>query len=438
MAFLFREPRETDIDTLYELSKTGYYINLPKDREAIERKIEQSQDCFDAVRESPECPDEAFADRDRHVYLFVLEDTSSGKVVGTSQVRGGMGNPEHPNLSFQLLRVHKRSEILRRVGREFHAIIAEQWRYEIKHLYAVLFADSLSPTELGGMVMHPDARGAGLGKLLSYARLHFMRGRSRWFTDRILAEMQADIDAFNDGNAFWREVARPYMSLPYDQADLLSVYDEVRVFMYELLPRFLNLSMMSDAVLGCISGVGPYTKGAEKMLRDIGFVDVHRIDPFDGGAHLETRLSEITAIPGTPAPASVGDGAKTESLVSFHGEGGFRCLKTMADITPDGLALVDSETLDLIGAGPGDHVRVSPLRFRPAPPQKRGEGVPEIDLHEYYRRVAADETGATEGGRWLRAMRPISLATGVQELLDGIVEQLAEHEDRMRNPATGD
>jgi len=425
--FHIRPAAEADLPSLLALAHTGNYINLPPFPQRLEQIVAMSQASFQAATAS-DTPYEGH-DRSQDRYLFVVDD-GHGRCVGTSSIRGGMGNSGHPNLSFQLLRVIRRSEVLRKDDEVSGAPIVGG---SAEHIYAVLFQDPFSPTELGGNVLHPDLRSQGIGKLLSYARFHYLRDHSQWFSDRLLAEMMAPIEPYNDGNPFWRQVARPFIGLSYQNADRLSTHDAQREFMYELLPRIVNLSLLSREVLDSIGGVGPYTKSAEGMLRAIGFEDSHRIDPFDAGPHLETRLSKIDAIDGAPHRVKVEERTPqtmVDCILSHEtGTQPFHAVRAKVGIDAETVTL-DETAARTLSTADGDTIRVSRLDFDPAPLRKKGLGMPVIDLKSESERVRAENHPSMP----LAAMNVMDFAEIIERELDLIRNEL-NSEARLATPA---
>jgi hypothetical protein len=207
-----------------------------------------------------------------------------------------MGDAENPNLSFQLVKVTRRSSDLTPDPSETDEPDDERPLIagHVEHVIARLFSDRSSPTELGGLLLPPERRGGGLGKMLSWIRFHYIAAKRDWFAGRLLAEMMAPIDPYNDGNYFWRHVTRKFISLRYDDADRLST--RKREFMYTLLPHTVNLSLLPDVVLDSLGQVNRVTEPAKRLLEEIGFRFVHRIDPFDAGPHLEAFTEAVSVI----------------------------------------------------------------------------------------------------------------------------------------------
>ena len=288
-----RQAQEKDIPRLLELARTVNFINLPPFEEVITRMVERSSRSFAASLASDE-PPEGDRRSDRQ-YIFVLADSRDDLCLGTSSLRAGMGDAEHPNLSFQLVKVMRRSADLLPI---LHASeddrLSSLVSGRVEHILARLFRDTSSPTELGGLLLPPELRGGGLGKLLSWTRFHFVAMRPKWFSDRLLAEMMPPVDPYNDGNVFWRCLVKKFINLSYDDADRLSTVR--REFMYSLLPQTVNLSLLPDAVLDQLGRVNRITEPAKRLLEELGFRYVHRIDPFDAGPHLEADRDSISVI----------------------------------------------------------------------------------------------------------------------------------------------
>ena len=97
--------------------------------------------------------------------------------------------------------------------------------------------------------------------------------------------MMAPISA--DGrNVFWEHFGRRFINLSYVEADRFCQYS--REFMTSLLPHEdMYLTLLPPEARQGIAQVGKDTVPARKMLEALGFKYCGRIDPFDGGPHLE-------------------------------------------------------------------------------------------------------------------------------------------------------
>ncbi len=369
--FFVRPVEMRDLDRLIEYAHTVHFINLPPHKATIEHKIDRATASFARVA-AGDVPKTA-GDRRAGLFFFVLEDATTGECAGTSSVTAGMGGHDHPNLSFQLVRARRGSVVL-----DEHTGAATG---ELEHTIACLFQDRASPSELGAILVPSTLRGGGYGKLMSWIRLHFIGLYPEFFATRILAEMMAPIDKYNDGNVFWRMVARRFINLPYDRADRLST--RTREFMYRLLPNRFNLSLLPDEVLASIGGVNKLTKPAERMLKDIGFRFTHRIDPFDAGPHYEANRDEIAVVRATHR-AKLIDVLDTESandqryIVSHWPAGGsFRAINTPAIVDGDGVK-ISQEACSVLRAERGSELGITPMSIRPA--VAADEPLPEVEM----------------------------------------------------------
>ena len=103
-----------------------------------------------------------------------------------------------------------------------------------------------------------------------------------------------------------------------------------------------------------------------RLLAQIGFRAVSRIDPFDGGPHWEARLDEITLVRAhragrlSPAPLA-GEGA--DALVAIEPREGpdrFRAVRCPVRRAADGFRL-PAAARRLLGAKPGDRLDLVPF-----------------------------------------------------------------------------
>jgi len=85
--FLMRNVVLTDLEDLFELSGKVLFINLPHDKNIIEKKIKKSLKSFSNPSNNLE----------DNYYIFVLEDTSKNKVVGVSMIHAQHGTETEPH-----------------------------------------------------------------------------------------------------------------------------------------------------------------------------------------------------------------------------------------------------------------------------------------------------------------------------------------------------
>lgn len=414
-----RQAKPSDVPALLDMARTGNFINLPPYRDRLEEMVGISDASFKRVESLRDPPPDH--DRTHDNYMFVVE-APTGECLGTSAIRGGMIARDHPNLSYQLIKLVRESALLSKSvhghERPEDATSRTIVSGRMEHVYAYLFQDTGYPTELGGNVLRHDTRGQGLGKLASYARFHYLRAHAPWFSDRLLAEMMAPVDGYNDGTPFWRHVIRKYINMTYDDADRLSTQADKREFMYELLPKFVNLSLLDDIVLDSIGRISDATRPAAEMLHDIGFRETNRIDPFDAGPHLEMRLSELRALACERRECVTGcdprSATTVDALVSVENEEhGFVAIRTRAEVVLGAPVRLTDEAAEALGVSAGDAVMVSLLKF--SPDRRPRDPMPKINLRDELKKRREQLTG-----RRLAALPFADVAAIVQERVEEI------------------
>lgn len=343
--FLMRRAKAEDVSTLLKLAKMVHFINLPADKDIISDKANWSRQCFlKAARDEKPLPAAAgkrgaAGSNGKHaaragaastsdatglasavtrsdLFMFVLEDTESKGVLGTSQIISQMGGPGHPNVSFRLSRKEKFSKSLQ-VG--------------ATHTVARLVLDESGPTEIGGLILQPSYRGhkARLGRFLSLVRFHFVGLHPELFSDRIIAEMMGPLTP--DGrNTLWEYLGRRFINLTYPEADSFCQYS--KEFMISLLPHEeIYLTLLPPEARSVIAEVGPETLPARKMLEKLGFAYRDHIDVFDGGPMLECATRDISIVRQTSRrvlgePIEAEDANELVMVSHLDDDGDFRCV----------------------------------------------------------------------------------------------------------------
>jgi len=361
---IIRRAKIEDVDTLLKLSKMVHFINLPPDREIITEKILRSRDCFKHVARGEPLDDDPKPARggagngpggglkktlsETKLFMFTLEDTETGAVLGSSQLVSSMGGPGNPNVSFKL------------TERSFYS---ESLHTGVTHKVATLNLDESSPTEIGGLILQPAYRAhkARLGRLLSFVRFHFMGVYREHFADHVLAEMMAPISDSGD-NEFWDAFGRRFINLSYDEADRFCQYS--REFMFTLLPRDdIYLTLLPAKARRGVGQVGKDTAPARRMLEKLGFRYEGVIDPFDGGPHLHASTDDIPLVRATRR-VTLGKAAAPSAckglaiLSSLDTEGSYLAVQSPL-VERSGRVSIPKDTMAALGVGEGDEVALT-------------------------------------------------------------------------------
>lgn len=271
MNFRLRSSKIEDLADLYELSQLVTFINLPPDQKIIKEKLKNSERSFLS-------PSKDFW---RDYYIFVLEDITKKKVIGASMIHAQHGTEDEPHFYLKVGKEQKYSESI---------------NTGFIHGTLKLGIDTNGPTEIGGLVLHPDYRGNSLklGKQLSYVRFLYIGMYPKRFKEIIHSELMPPLD--EDGNSpLWEAIGRRFLNMDYQAADVLSRKN--KEFILSLYPSdTIYETLLPVDARHAIGKVGKETEPVKKMLQSIGFKYSHEVDPFDGGPHYRAKKNNITLI----------------------------------------------------------------------------------------------------------------------------------------------
>lgn len=317
-------------------------VNLPDQREGVQEILALSQKSFTQAIEDPK----------RRQYVFVLVDREKNQIIGTSMVFGQLGRKDAPYIYLDVIDEERYSGTLDKHFK--HTVLSIGYSYD-------------GPTEIGGLVLHPDYRRVPerLGTFLSYVRFLFLKMHRDWFRDEVLAELLPPLE--KDGTShLWDALGRHFTDLTYAQADKLSRMN--KEFIRGLFPEgTIYASLLPKQAQDVIGKVGAQTRGVEKLLRRIGFRYAERVDPFDGGPHFTAMTDEITLVKETrrfrvESLAGPADKKKRGLVALEFGEAPwFRAvLAPFALLSNEGCS-IDRTAAQALGAGIGDSVWILPL-----------------------------------------------------------------------------
>jgi arginine N-succinyltransferase len=270
MSFTVREVSTTDLDALWELfgfAHTGM-TSLKVDREQLADRIEQAHFAFRRTTEKAEGAP----------YVFVMEETGSQRLIGTSCIFSKTGGFE-PFYAYRVVRQTQHSELLG-LTREIRSL----------HLLKI----HNGPTELGGLFLLPQCRGSGAGKLLSLSRFMYMASHMKRFAKETIAELRGYLDE-NEESPFWNAIGSHFFPVDYPRADALSTID--KQFIEDLMPQYpIYLELLPQQAIEVIGRVHHQAKPAYQLLIHQGFDQRDLIDIFDGGAVLHCETKNIQAV----------------------------------------------------------------------------------------------------------------------------------------------
>lgn len=336
MSFLLRSVKASDLDSLMRLTSQFVLLNLPHSKDALREKIRCSEESF-----SGQLPKEAGAE-----YLFVVEDTETGEVVGSSLIMAKHGTEESPHHSFKIERRNHYSESL-----------------GIGFTQPVLILKSVTdgPSEIGGLLVDSAyrRRPEKLGYQISLVRFAYMGMEPGRFEKRLICELSPPLTA--DGRSeFWEALGRRFTGLPYEEADRLSQVNTE--FIRSLFPRGdIYLNLLDAKARIDLGQVAAATRPAVHLLQKLGFKYLEEVDPFDGGPHYGAVLADMEIIKngtwGTVSQESRED-FKKHGFAAVVEEGQFRAVYTPLAWAGEEVVL-PQRNLQLLGLSPGQKVFVT-------------------------------------------------------------------------------
>lgn len=333
-----------DLDRLYNLAKKvgPGMTTFPADKEVLLQKIVASEKAFSFSSTKEES----------NSFLMVLEDTQTNAVMGTAGVYSNIGI-DVPFYTFQILSRNKHSYKL-------------QNKVASKTLHLV--NEYTGDTEVGTLILDPDYRGGGYGKLLSKCRYLLVAQFPHLFSSRIVAELRG----WSDNNAispFWEAVGKHFFGgMKYDHADYLCATNNQ--FISDLMPDYpIYVDLLPKEAQAVIAKPHDVGVPALNMLFKEGFRYENYVDIFDGGPTVHAYIENINTIRNSQSQVigiivdSIADENQNEldCLVCNVSLENFRVCQTKITSLSDSRVAISVSTADRLQVVIGDSIRVYPL-----------------------------------------------------------------------------
>lgn len=343
---LIRPVRHEDIDQLLELAGLATFglTTLPNNRKLLERRIHDSLQGFEKVEgEQPR----------GESYLFVMDDTDTGKVIGTSGVVSKVGG----FLPFYAYRIET----------TVHESKTLNVRKEILTLHLVM--EHNGPCEIGSLFLHPDYRKGGNGRTLSLVRFLFIAEYPEFFDPEVIAELRGVIDE-RGRSAFWDAIGKHFFDLEFPKADYLSIVN--KEFIGDLMPRHsIYIPLLPKGAQEVIGKVHKYTEPALKILQGEGFRFHDMVDIFEAGPVVSCPRDEIrTVCESIRAPVAqiTNEPIDSPRYVISNARREFRACQCNLAFDGAGGVILTSTVAEALNVNVGDNVRHAALR-----PEKKGQ-----------------------------------------------------------------
>jgi len=309
---------------------------LPKERDKLSEKISESDDGFRTGIDSDGPAS----------FLFVMEDSETGELHGTSGIDSEAGNG-YPFFNYRLDEVVHASHHL-----------------NISSKVPVLFLshELTGRTLLRSFSIDPEKRDSDGFDLLSRARLMYMAANPERFHQEIIVEIQG---IFDDKGVcpFWDAVGRKFFDLDFLTADYYCSVKS-KTFMSELIPQHpVYVPLLPDQAAANIAQNHAAANRTCQLLYREGFYKSKFIDPFDGGPVLKGQLKYTHTYRNikfkNARPSEVIGGMKY--LISNQSQQHFRCaIGTLVDGIGDSVR-IPTEVAQALNIREGDQIAYSPL-----------------------------------------------------------------------------
>ncbi|BDC38710.1 arginine/ornithine succinyltransferase subunit alpha [Paraburkholderia terrae] len=336
---LFVRPgRLADLDALQQMARTAQPVlhSLPHDRRALEARVALSEDSF---RAEVDFPGEEF-------YLFVLEDSETGKLHGTSSIVAAAGYSE-PFYVF-------RNDALIHASRELHVN---------RKIHALTMSHELTgKSRLAGFYIDPAMRGDAAAHLMSRARMMYIAANRKRFTSEVFSLLLGVTDD-TGVSPFWEAVGRKFFGRNFADIEVQSG-GRSSTFIAEVMPSYpIYVPLLPEAAQRVLGEPDEKALLAYDIHMEEGFETDRYVDIFDAGPVLTAQIERSACVKRnetrTVRETSAQQGATY--LIASNKPGEFRCVLSDLPAQTDNGAPLPAAARHALGAQDGDTVRCVPL-----------------------------------------------------------------------------
>jgi arginine N-succinyltransferase len=333
---IIRPIQASDYSGLHQIAiESGHgFTSLPVNEDLLKKRIIHSENSFAAKVEQP--GDEG--------YLFVMEDTETGEVVGTSGIEAAVG------LTDAFYHYH--------LGKVVHNSRELNIYNTVETLS--LCNDYTGVTEICTLFLKEGFRQNNNGRFLSRFRFLFIAEHMERFADTVIAEMRGVSDE-NGRSPFWAWLEEHFFSIDFPTADYLTGIGK-KVFIAELMPKYpIYVNLLSKDAQAVINKVHKNTVPAIRLLEAEGFRRAGYVDIFDAGPTVEARTDSIRAIRHSQrCQVKIGTASAEEKYIICNGKiAEFRATQSNALVNKEANEVIlTQEVADALMVSTGDWVRL--------------------------------------------------------------------------------
>jgi arginine N-succinyltransferase len=301
---IVRPIQKSDYDSLHRIAiESGHgFTSLPVNEALLKQRIQHTEESFNRTVTQP----------GNEGYLFVMEDTESGEVVGTSGIEAAVG------LDDAFYHYH--------LGKVVHSSRELNIYNTVETLS--LCNDYTGASEICTLFLSESHRKNNNGRFLSRMRFLFLAEHAERFSQTVIAEMRGVSDD-SGRSPFWDWLEEHFFSMDFPTADYLTGIGK-KVFIAELMPKHpIYVNLLSEAAQQVINKVHEKTIPALRLLEAEGFSRRGYVDIFDGGPTVEAQINAIKTVnQSKKCQVIIGDVTSTEKYIICNTQiSGFRAVQ---------------------------------------------------------------------------------------------------------------
>jgi arginine N-succinyltransferase len=266
---VLRPTQPNDIGHLERLANaSGPLVStLPASRSHLLSKIKRSQHSFAQETITP----------GNESYLFVLEDSQTGQLLGTGGINALAGN-KAPFYSFRNdIKIHSSRKL--NVHNRVHAL--------------TLNHDLSDHSQLCSFYIVPELADSLYPSLITLGRLLYMSISSMRFANEWMAVLPGTFDE-QGRSPFWEHVGRKFFGIDYNQVEYYNSTRE-KTFIAEMMPYHpLYVSLIAEEAQEVMGLVHKDAELQCSLLSEQGFEPDKYVEIFDAGAILTAQSKALS------------------------------------------------------------------------------------------------------------------------------------------------
>ena len=279
-----------------------------------------------------------------HLYLLVIEDSETQKIVGLSAVKAQIGLRD-PFFNFRIVNAAQKSTVTDR-------------RFDMEVL--ILVNEYAGASEVGTLFVSPDMRGTGAGRLISQARYMLMASDPDRFGTMVISELRGNVDKAGV-SPFWEAIGRKFFHMDFTEADHISA-EKDNQFILDLMPKHpIYAELLPEDAQAVMGQTHPAGVGAKRYLEAEGFRYNGVIDIFDAGPSMSVPRDDIRTVRESRTVRVQERNTVLEApltaLISNNKIEGFRCI--LDSVVFDGeIGRLSADAMQALNIKAGDEARI--------------------------------------------------------------------------------